>query len=424
MLLPSILRIAPFRRLWLGQAISLLGDSLYFLIFLFMVGKVTGDAKMVGYVGAVQAVPFLLFSPFAGVAADRFDRRRLMIAADVASAAILGCFAIALVVDSQPAVWMIFVAGFLLSTVNAFFLPAKSASVPRLVPPDRLIEANSLSAATDNLMPLIGLAFSATILGQLYSIYPNLFFLAAILLNGATFLFSAYFIAKLPPIVPTRDGQDRRRVLEDLQEGLRFIRGERVLLMTLLLGLIMNFFISPFMVVHIAANDAWFGGGYATLAWFEFAFMLGMVPASLAVGKLRVRSAGQGFIWGCAGVGVLVVLLGFAPYFWPYLLLNLVAGLILPFATIPINTYFQLVVPDGLRGRANSAMTMLSLCIRPVSIGLSGLLLAEVGLVWMFSIMGGGMVLAALLGLLDRTFRRAVIPNPEEVRSHELVPAG
>src|SRR4051812_33398009 len=122
----EILEIRAFRRLWLGQAISQFGDALYSLLFLFMVDKLTGKAAMVGDVGAIQAAPFLLFGPYAGLVADRLDRRRVMLFADLASAAILALLCVQLLVNPRPPTVIVFAAAFLLSSVNTFFLPAKS----------------------------------------------------------------------------------------------------------------------------------------------------------------------------------------------------------------------------------------------------------------------------------------------------------
>ena len=172
----EILEIRAFRRLWVGQAVSQFGDALYTLLFLFMVDKLTGKAAMVGYVGALEAAPFLLFGPYAGVLADRLDRRRIMLFADLVSALVLAGLCVVLLVYPKPHVGVIFAAAFLLSTVNAFFAPAKSAAIPALVPAERLMEANALSAATQHLMPLLGLGISGVGLGLLYALYPNLFF--------------------------------------------------------------------------------------------------------------------------------------------------------------------------------------------------------------------------------------------------------
>lgn len=411
MRLPSILELRDFRRLWIGQAVSLLGDALYALIFLFMVSKLTNDPVLVGYVGAIQALPFLILSPYAGVVADRYDRRKVMLFSDIASAGVLILFAVAIVILKTPPIWMIFAAAFVVSAIAVFFMPAKSAAVPRLVPPDRLLEANSLSAATDGLMPLISLALSGAVLGAVYKLYPEYFFLSAVLFNAVTFVYSGWCIARLPAIEPQRADLHSARMLDDLKAGMNFIRRNHVLKVVLFLSLLINMFISPFMVVHVWANAQWFGGRPESIAWFEFAFMLGMVPASVAIGKLKIKSPGQSFIWGSVVIGLQVAALGQVPWFWPYLILNFLAGPVLPFITIPINTYFQLIIPDEFRGRVTSAMMMLSQCVRPLGIAVTGLLLAHVSLPAMFAIMGFGMGAAALIGLFDRPFRDSRMPE-------------
>src|SRR5579862_8820226 len=128
----STLRIAPFRALWLGQAISQLGDAFYYIAFMFMVQKVTGSSVMVGYVGALEALPFLLLGSYAGVVVDRLDRRRIMLLSDLCSGLALVGLAACIWLQRQPPVWALLVTPFVLSSVRCFFMPAKSASIPSL----------------------------------------------------------------------------------------------------------------------------------------------------------------------------------------------------------------------------------------------------------------------------------------------------
>src|ERR1700722_2167935 len=101
----QLLRIQPFRNLWLGQAISQFGDSFYYVAFMFMVQKVTGSIAMVGYVGACETVPYLLFSLYGGVIADRIDRRRIMLASDLLSGLSLCSLAALVWILGKPPVW-------------------------------------------------------------------------------------------------------------------------------------------------------------------------------------------------------------------------------------------------------------------------------------------------------------------------------
>ncbi|MFN3729799.1 MAG: MFS transporter [Fimbriimonadaceae bacterium] len=406
----SVLHIRPFRDLWLGQAISQLGDSLYYLIFLFMVDKITKDSQMVGFVGAIQTLPFLLFGLYAGVVADRIDRRTIMLASDLLSVLLLLAFAVLVFFQPEPPLIAIFSSAFFLALMTVFFMPAKNAAIPRLVPPDFLMRANALSMATQNMMPLIGIALSGGILGQLYAQAPDTFFFSAVIFNAASFAWSYLFIRRLPRLIPDRTEATRHPWVE-LKEGLRYVRRTRVLWVLLLLSLGMNLVISPFMVVYVAVNREWFGGNFTTFAIIEGAFLIGLVLSSLYVGRVRVVHPGRALSISLLFVGLTVVLLGYSREVWLFCLFNFLAGVALPYAQIPISTYVQLTVPDEYRGRVNSAMTLVSLGVQPVGMGLAGVLIHRFGLVAMFLAMGFGMAAVAALGLADRPFRNAEMPH-------------
>src|ERR1700678_2005521 len=104
----QILRIPAFRNLWLGQAVSQLGDAFYYVSFMFMVQKVTGSIAMVGYVGACETVPYLLFSLYGGVVADRLDRKRIMLWSDLLSGLALCLLAALVLVLGKPPLWSLF----------------------------------------------------------------------------------------------------------------------------------------------------------------------------------------------------------------------------------------------------------------------------------------------------------------------------
>ena len=199
---PSVLHIPAFRNLWLGQAISQIGDALYYVSFMFMVKKFTGSDAMVGYVGAVEMMPFFLFGLYTGVLADRMDRRTILLWSDLLCGIFLVPLGVMGVFMPVPPVWTLFVAAFLMSTVRAFFLPTKNATIPAIVPEKDLGKAISLSMATENFMRIGGLAVSVLVLAGLYNLSPQMFFVAVVLLNSLSFFLSAIFVAKLPPSFP------------------------------------------------------------------------------------------------------------------------------------------------------------------------------------------------------------------------------
>lgn len=404
------LSIPAFRSLFIGQTISQFGDAFYYLVFVYMVDKLTGDPRLVGFVAAIQGLPYLLLSPLAGSLADRLDRRKLMVFSDVASTVILVIFGGYLLTTDRPSIVAIFIVAGLLNCVNVLFVPAKGAALPRLVPDEMLLKANSLSAAVQSSMPVVGLALSAAVLGGVERAAPNSLFLVAVFVNAATFLLSASFLRQLPALIPDRQEKPQGAWRETV-EGVRFLWSNHLLKMVFLLSLGLNLFIAPFLVVYAAANREWFDGTYLTLATFEVAFAGAMVVASLFVGRLRLERPGLTYSISLASIGLMVAAMAVSQTFWPFLFWNLLCGLALPFATIPLTTYVQLIVPDAFRGRVNSALAMASLGVMPFGAAIGGLMLGQVGLAAMFAIMGFGMGAVAILGLADAKFRAARMPE-------------
>ncbi len=408
----ELLQVAAFRNLWLGQAISQLGDSLYYLVFLFMVDRLTGDPKMVGIAGVAQTLPFLLLSPYAGVVADQADRRRILLAADLLSAATLLAFAVLVWRNASPHPWMLIATGAVLSCINVFFAPAKGAAIPQVVPPAFLPSANALSMATQNLMPMIGVAISGTALAALYVLSPRYFFLSAILLNALSFSLSALFIGRLPQLLPERialSAGKAAQAIQDLRDGFVYLQGQSVLRTMLLLNFLVQLSIAPFMLVYVQVNREWFGGEYVSLAICEVSFFVGVVLCSIFIERLRVDRVGLAFIGGMAAVGVTVIFMAVSKTVALFAFWNLVAGLAFPFAQIPMTTYVQRIVPGALQGRVNSVLAMSGWGIQPIGIGLGSLLLAKIGPAGLLAFMGAAMTLAAGGGLLVRTFRRATL---------------
>ena len=189
---------ADFRRLWLGQVVSEIGDWLNNIAVLALTINLAGAGRE-GIAIAVYAIarhlPLFLFGPLAGVVVDRIDRRRVLIAADVIRALFALGFLFANRLSSLPAIYIV---GASLFAVSAFFNAAKRATVPNLVRgAEELLSANSLSASTTAATIAIGSALGgilATFVGR------NFVFV----LNSATFLVSAELVSRMR-IVPRRD---------------------------------------------------------------------------------------------------------------------------------------------------------------------------------------------------------------------------
>lgn len=406
----AVLRHRPFRNLWLGQAVSEIGNAFYFVTFMFMAGKLTGSTAMVGYVGAAETIPFLLLGPYAGVVADRFDRRRIMLLSDVGSTLALLAFGACLLAGMGKSMPVLLGIAFALSAIRVFFNPAKTASIPELVPAEDLVAANALSSATRNLMQMAGLGASAGIVAALWALSPNGFYLGAIAVNALSFLGSAYYVWRLPTLMPP--AKEPAHPWTEFAEGMAYVRGRRDLVVFILLLAGFRLFVAPFWVFYYAANEAWFGGRPETLALCELAFVVGMVLGSAAMGRAKPERPAMWFGIALGLSGLCVVAMAFTRSFWSFTAWNLLCGIVIPMGDIPMTTYLQTSVPAAYRGRVSSVQDTFATGVMPIGMGLGGRLEQAFGLVAGFLTMGLGMSITCVLPLLDRTFRRIRLDAP------------
>lgn len=404
----DVLRITSFRDLWLGQAISQLGDSIYYVSFMFMAQQVTGSYSMVGYVGAMEMLPYVLFGPYSGVVADRIDRKRVMLISDLSSAAALIGFAILVFgFHGKPPTWTLLAIPFALSSMRCFFMPAKSASIPRLVPAELLTKANALSSSTFNFMGLAGLAFAATVIAKLYDLVPQDFFGILLLVNALSFAGSAVFIYRLPALKPER--KEERHPFADFRSGLGYIRRRHDLKMLIVLVSLFRIGVAPFFVMYVAANILWFGGKPSTLMWFEFTFFAGMIIGSLVAARMKVRRPTVALSLELLLVGLFILVMAI-PNIGLFYLSNLLCGIVVAAGDVPISTYLQVSVEDAFRGRVNAVKDMVSISVMPLGMAMGGEMLRQLGLVGSFLAMGSVMAVAGAAGFIDRKYREVQMP--------------
>ena len=131
----AVLAIPDFRRLWLGQAISQIGDGLTSLALLIMINRLSGSTTALATMMIVIAVPQLVFGLISGVFVDRWDRKKIMIVSDL----LRGALVLGFVLVRRPEdFWIFYVLGFLQAAVGTLFDPAKSAAIPNIVAPEML----------------------------------------------------------------------------------------------------------------------------------------------------------------------------------------------------------------------------------------------------------------------------------------------
>lgn len=294
----TILRENPnFRRLWLAQIVSELGDWFYAVALYSLLLDLTGSAKSVGIAIVLQVLPQVLVAPAAGALNDRLSRTRLMILADIVRAFVVLAM---LLIRSADMVWLIYILLPIETMAWALFEPGRSAVVPTILPRHQLVAGNALSAATWS----FNLAIGATLGGIVAALFGRP---TAFVVNACTFLLSAWFISRMriheahienrPPFrlrelfdfTPTFDGiryvrgDARRASVLWLKGGLGLMGAHNVLLP------VFGERIFPMTQILPDANGAGMLGMSVLMAWRGVGALLGPLVGAVWAGDSRRR---------------------------------------------------------------------------------------------------------------------------------------
>ena len=334
-----------YRWLWAGQAVSGIGTQVTRLALPYQVYVLTGSTLAIAALTAFQLVPILMFSLGAGSVADAVDRRRLLLVTQVG---LMACSAalVLLALTPAPPLIALFVVAFIAAGLSSIDQPARSSSVPRLVPPERLPAAIALGQLNFQIASVIGPAIAGVLI-------------ATVGLAGAYALdvlsFAASFVGLLAisPIAPLATAA--RPGLAAIREGLRFALSRRVILSTFVIDLDAMIFGMPTSLFPVLALDVFHAGPTG----------LGLLGAAPAVGALlgallsgwvsSVRRVGQAVIVAVAIWGVAIALFGLSTFSFLLALGFLaIAGAADVLSAVFRSTIIQLAAPDELRGRVSS----------------------------------------------------------------------
>ncbi len=351
----SVLQIPDFRRLWVGLGLSSLGDWLGLLALTAMAGRFAGSYATQNYAIAavllLRVLPPLVIGPVAGYVADRLDRRTTLVWGDVARGVLFAS------IPLVGTLWWVFVVTVLVETVSTVWGPAKDATVPNLVPADRLETANQLSLTTTYGSALPAAALFA-VLSLVDRVRPEAFGGlergaedVALYLNALTFIVSAVVIARLRHIPRGPADTDRTGLVRVVLDGWAYVAGTP-LVRGLVVGIV-GAFMAGGVVVALArtfvADLRGGDSGYGLLFGAVFLGLgLGMWAGPRLFGRLpRAR------VFGIAltACGLLLFPVALTPRLEVVVALAVAVGFCAGAAWVTGNTLLGLEVPDHLRGR-------------------------------------------------------------------------
>jgi len=378
-----------------------------------------------GLVGLARAIPGLAFGLFGGVAADRADRRRLLIVTQVLAASTAAILA-ALTITGRIDIVQILLLGAINSLIFSFDAPTRQSMVPRLVPERDLMSAIGLNSAAFNgpqiFGPVIGglltIPLGALLAGlgspELFAGIGGLF-----ALNALSYLAVVVALVFMAP-VPVQGGREAA-VLRSIREGLGYIRREPVIRWVIVLVALTALLSRPYIqLLPAVAHD--FGVGALELSWMFGASGIGSLLGALATASLgNVRRRGLVLLAGAGSMSLLLALFGAQRAFAVALVVLALLGFTTMLFLGMANTLMQTRAPDHLRGRVMSVHTMVFMGLMPLGSMVLGSLGTFIGVSNSF-VAGGLIVGAAVLYVVVRAPAvRAATSQPRHRRAHAQV---
>lgn len=339
-----------------GQLVSLTGSWMQAMALSWITYTLTHSALFLGLVGLFANIPILLLSLFGGMVADRYDRRRVLIATQwfwMALAVVLT----ALVYTDSLQVWMILALSAASGIVTAFEVPSRQSIVSELVEGNDLVNAISINSVIFNTTRMFGPALGALLLGRFG---PEICFG----LNALSFLSAIFTLSLLR--VQKRDGDASDRPKTPIKEGLRIAFGDQQIRNILVLTLFTSFFgfqFSALLPVFVA--DVFHASAQA-LGFLAAASALGALGGSLLLAHHgEQRTLHRNICIASSGVAVTLLAFAFAPNLWLAALAEVFIGLSISMQLNSSNSLLQLTVPNHARGRVMSTYTMILLGAAP-----------------------------------------------------------
>jgi DHA3 family macrolide efflux protein-like MFS transporter len=388
--------------------ISFVGSLLVQFAIFWYINLETQSGLILSISIVASFLPLLIFSPFAGVWADRLNRKFLIITADLSIALVTVLVAI-LFTLGEVEIWMLIVVTFIRGIGQAIHVPAISASIPLMIPQEQLMRVRGIQSGIESAFNVLAPVLAAILIasfdiGSLFYID----FLTAILGIGTLLFFVN---------IPKHGREEHTRVkgegLRDFKEGLLYVKTHRFLIPFFIYLFFVLLLVSPVAFLsplHVVRDFQGIETEYVRLTVVEVAFSSGMVIGSALVawwGGFKNRIVMAGLAISLMGLGVFS--LGVLTNFYLYGIAMLFQGIVLPFYNTPTNVIIQEQVEKQYMGRVMSIMTMINSIAMPIGILVFGPLADIIPIDWLMIGSGLGMLIFGMLYWINRPMMKAGI---------------
>ena len=355
-------------KLLAANAVNRFGDSVDSIALSLLMYEVTGSASMMALLLAVNYLPTIILQPIAGAVVDRMDKKAVMVWMDFARGAVVALIALLVYLDalSTPT---LFVCVALISTLETLRIPAGACAMPALLSREKYTLGAALNGGAGQACTVIGLALAGPIVEGLGMEW-------AFAIDMGTFFFSGAAIAALKMKLPPRHDAEKvsvRAVGRDMLEGLRYLKGSRLLWAITLLGMALNFIATPVNTFYTPFVTDGLGGGATLLSATQLVQVGGVAVGALIVPwleKLRIRTTAtvSGLAFALMGV-VMPALLLLPTLAWraaAQLAVCLVEGLCLGVLNTLYSSRFMMYTDKEYLSRTTGVTNSLLMLMSPV----------------------------------------------------------
>jgi ENTS family enterobactin (siderophore) exporter len=340
-----------FRLLTIGSIVTGLGTQAALVALPYQVYVTTKSAFLTGLLGAVELGPLIALSLFGGALADRFDRRRLLLATQIALVLVASGLAAAALAGTPP-LWLLYVLAGLSTAASAVERVTRSAMVPNLVSPERLRGALSLTFGLYQLTMVLGPGLGGILIEA--TGVQGAYIADAVTCGGM--VLTAYMMRPQPPRMDEQE--TREPIFRSIATGLRFVRGERALVGSFVIDLCAMTFGMPRALFPVLSLTVYHAGASGTGALFS-AVAAGATVAALTTGWLgHARWLGRIVLGAVAVWGIAIALAGVTSELAVAVVLLAIAGAADSVSAVCRSTISQTLTPDRLRGRMSSVFSL------------------------------------------------------------------
>lgn len=371
-----------FRLFWFGQMISLIGTWMQNIGQDWLVLKLTNSAFLLGVVSALQFLPMLFLSLFAGVVIDRFPKRKILIFTQT-SLMVTALALATLTALNAINYWEILVLATIVGFINTIDNPARQSFIIDLVGKEDLMNAISLNSSIFNAARIIGPGIAGVLIGLLG--YALCFYLNAL-----------SFIAVITGLIlidvkmnKSRAMLKKEEVIADIKEGLLYIKNTPIIFATILMMAVLSTFAINFNVLVPVFAKNILNQNSTGYGFLMSSMGVGALIGALILASLSKKGAKPFYlILGGCGLCVFQILIGFQSYYWLTTILLALSGFSMITFSASANTTVQLNSSNKFRGRVMSVYSLVFGGVTPIGAIYAGSLAEKVGAHMTFIISG------------------------------------